>query len=84
MGTLGINTDVLNERLLKASELLKPLGIHILCEERPVILRCFPKGMVIDQLTVTLEFSEPEVKKEELDSLPKDTGHPDYGGVKLC
>jgi hypothetical protein len=63
MNTYGINTDVLNERLLKATELLKPLGINILCEVCDAQLKSYSKGMKIGRLDVTLCFTEPQKKE---------------------
>ena len=91
MNTLGISTDELNERLLKASELLKPLGIGILCEIHNAELESRPKGIFIKYLDVRLEFSQPLTRVEDLEDKSKDcfepfpngTGHPGYAGTKL-
>lgn len=55
----GITTDKLNEKMLKAAEVLKPLGISILAnEENFGILEGYPRGMIIKTLDVRFEFSE--------------------------
>lgn len=70
-GTLGISTDELNKRLLQASEVLKPLGIGILCEAHSAELESRPKGMFINYLDVKLEFSQPLVRAEESEDKTK-------------
>lgn len=58
---MGINTDVLNERMLKAADLIRPLGIHIIVEpEHACSVESTPKGMIINSLDVRLEFTEPK------------------------
>ena len=55
----GISTDKLNEKMLKAAEVLKPLGIGILSsKEYTGELEANPKEMLIKRLYVGLEFSE--------------------------
>ena len=55
----GISTDKLNEKMLKAADVLKPLGISILAnEENYGVLEGRPLGMVIKSLDVRFLFSE--------------------------
>lgn len=58
-GITGISTDKLNEKMLKAADVLKPLGIRILAnEENYGVLEGQPLGMVIKSLDVRFLFSE--------------------------
>ena len=55
----GINTDKLNETLLKVVDALKPLGVSIECEDYTnAELELTPQGSRIKSLDCKLCFSE--------------------------
>lgn len=65
MNSLGISADKFNERLLQIAEVLKPLGVSIMCDERNYAeVTTHPQGAFITRLDVSLSFSEPVTEKE--------------------
>ena len=59
MDVIGINTDKLNEVLLKVADVLKPLGVSILCDDYTnAEIELLPKGARIKSLDCKLTFHE--------------------------